>query len=124
MVKLGAPADSSEPVGAARAVRTTSGGDAVQSQDVTLRNKSGLHARPATVFVQLAQTLSSVIKVENLDRPGATADGKSIIELLSLGATTGSTIRISAAGANADEDLAAIAAAVDSGLGEDALQGG
>jgi phosphotransferase system HPr (HPr) family protein len=105
-------------------VRTTSGGDAVQSQDVTLRNKSGLHARPATVFVQLAQTLSSVIKVENLDRPGAAADGKSIIELLSLGATTGSTIRISAAGANADEDLAAIAAAVDSGLGEDALQGG
>lgn len=90
----------------------------------TLHNRSGLHARPATAFVQLAAALTSAVTVENLDRPGAVADGKSILEVLTLGASPGHRIRVTADGPDEGSDLAAIAAAIDSGLGEDAAKSG
>jgi phosphocarrier protein FPr len=90
----------------------------VRSEVFTLRNPSGLHARPAAAFVQLAATLSSAITVENLDRPGTAANGKSILDVLTLGAGPGHRIKVEAEGSNEDVDLAAIAAAIASGLGE------
>ena len=48
----------------------------------TVHNKSGLHARPATLFVQTAVRFKSMIKVT---REGRTVDAKSILGVLSLG---------------------------------------
>jgi phosphocarrier protein FPr len=96
----------------------------VQSRIFTLRNLSGLHARPATVFVQVASSLSSSITVENLDRPGSHANGKSIIEVLTLGTSAGQRIRVTVEGSNEDRDLEQLAAAIDSGLGEGSAQRG
>lgn len=99
-------------------------GDGMRSRIFTLQNPSGLHARPATAFVQIASTLSSTVKVENLDRQGTAADGKSIIEILTLGAGPGHRIQVQVDGPNEDRDIEALAAAIESGLGESAQQHG
>ena len=94
------------------------------SRVVTLRNESGLHARPATTLVQLAAGLQSHITLENLDRPASIANAKSIIEVLTLGASSGHQIRIVAEGPDEIADLDAIVDAIVSGLGEGAVQSG
>jgi len=87
--------------------------------DAVIHNKTGLHARPASVFVNLAKGFQADIKV----RYGAeVASGKSLISLLQLGATPGSTIRVSAQGTDAAAALAALRAAIASGLGDEPEQ--
>jgi len=87
--------------------------------DVVIHNKTGLHARPASVFVDLAKGFLADIKV----RYGAeVASGKSLISLLQLGASPGSSIRVSAQGTDADAALAALRAAIASGLGDEPEQ--
>jgi phosphotransferase system HPr (HPr) family protein len=84
-----------------------------------IRNKTGLHARPASVFVDLAKGFQSDIKV----RYGADiAGGKSLISLLQLGVTPGSTIRVSAQGTDAATALDALRAAIASGLEDEPEQ--
>ena len=60
-----------------------------------VKNETGLHARPASQFVQKAAKFKSVIK---LKKDGKEANAKSIISVLSLGASKGSEITISCAG--------------------------
>lgn len=87
--------------------------------DAVIHNQTGLHARPASVFVDLAKGFQADIKV----RYGAeAASGKSLISLLQLGATPGSTIRVSAQGADAAAALAALQVAIASGLGDEPEQ--
>lgn len=68
---------------------------------VILRNKTGLHARPATKFVQLSQTFTSDIQVE---KNGKCVDAKSIINLMALGVGPNEKFTIRAHGQ--DEELA------------------
>jgi phosphocarrier protein len=68
------------------------------SQEVTIINKYGFHARPSTTFSQLARCFKSVIKVET---NGLSGDGKSVMGLMSLGAPQGTVIRIIAQGEDA-----------------------
>ena len=89
-----------------------------------MRNPSGLHARPAAVFVQLCARLTSTVDVENLDRPGRAANGKSILEVLTLGVGPGQRIRVSVAGPDEATDSAEIEKAIESGLGEGAVEAG
>jgi phosphocarrier protein FPr len=96
----------------------------MRSEVFTLHNPSGLHARPAATLVQLASTLTSSVTLENLDRPGASASGRSIIEVLTLGAGPGHRIRVVTEGPAEEADLATIASAIESGLGEGAAQSG
>lgn len=71
------------------------------SKDVTVKNEIGLHARPATFFIQLANQFRSTVWVESEDRR---VSAKSLLGVLSLGITKGTTIRIVADGS--DEQLA------------------
>ncbi len=88
------------------------------SIELTVRNPSGLHARPATLFVETASGFASRITVENLDRASRTVDAKSVLLLLTAGVAAGHRIRLTAEGPDADEALATLRAAVESGLGE------
>ena len=84
-----------------------------------LRNPSGLHARPATVLVRTAAGVSAQVAVCDLDRdPGLVVDGRSILGVLSLGASAGHRIRVTVTGGDEAASLAALAEAVESGLGE------
>ncbi|HEX9044397.1 MAG TPA: HPr family phosphocarrier protein [Candidatus Limnocylindrales bacterium] len=90
------------------------------SIELTVRNASGLHARPATLFVETAGRFASRITVENLDRGSRVVDAKSVLLLLTVGVVAGHRIRLTAEGPDADEALATLREAVESGLGEGA----
>ncbi len=84
--------------------------------EVTLRPGAGLHARPATNFVDVANAFLSEIQVECR---GKVASGKAMASLLKLGAEGGATLRLSASGPDAETALAALKAAIESGLGDE-----
>jgi phosphotransferase system HPr (HPr) family protein len=70
-----------------------------------LKNKVGLHARPAALFVQTASRFKSTITVKV---GAATANAKSILNILTLGAGSGSVITVVAEGEDADQALMAL----------------
>ncbi|HEX4347039.1 MAG TPA: HPr family phosphocarrier protein [Vicinamibacterales bacterium] len=86
------------------------------SRAVTVVNELGMHARAAAKFVHLAGRFESRIRV---GRHGREMDGKSIMGILLLAAARGMTITISADGADEAEAVAALAAMVEDGFGED-----
>lgn len=86
--------------------------------ELPVLNPSGLHARPATVFVETATAFRSRITIENLDRATRAVDAKSILFLLTIGVLRGHRVRITAEGPDADEALAALRDVVEAGLGE------
>ena len=69
---------------------------------VEITNKSGLHARPATAFTQLAAKFASKLTIA---ANGKTADAKSV---LTLGATKGTSVVLTADGTDEDDALAAL----------------
>lgn len=83
--------------------------------DVAIVGSHGLHARPATVFVDVATPFAADIRVTH---GGQSANGKAMMSLLKLGVAGGQTIRIHASGPDATAALAALRAAVESGLGD------
>lgn len=70
------------------------------SEEFVLSNPYGLHARPATVFVQKAMEFQSDVQVCNLST-NMTADGKSVLSMLMLAAPVGTRIRITVDGQDA-----------------------
>jgi phosphotransferase system HPr (HPr) family protein len=70
--------------------------------ELTILNEVGLHARPASLFVQTASKFDSEIKVRY---DGRTVNAKSILEILTLGAGEGAEITVSAEGIDADQVL-------------------
>jgi phosphoenolpyruvate-protein phosphotransferase len=87
--------------------------DFAKAIDVTIAGKAGLHARPATTFVNIAKSFASEIRVRYGNK---TANGKSMVSLLKLGVEGGSTVRIMAQGTDEDEALQALQVAVAAGL--------
>jgi phosphotransferase system HPr (HPr) family protein len=83
---------------------------------LTIRNKVGLHARPAAQFVQTAKQFAAAITVRHGDKQ---ANAKSILGILTLGAEQGAEIVVRAEGADAEFALAAIQALVENGLEEE-----
>lgn len=84
--------------------------------ELTIHNPTGLHARPAAVFVKTAKQFKSKIRVQH----GAkNANAKSVISVLTLGAEKGAQIRIMADGPDEDEALAVLQEAVGNGLGDE-----
>lgn len=81
---------------------------------VTLASKSGLHARPAAVFVQRAKEFQSQI---TLSKDGKTANGKSILSVLTLGAEQGQQITLQIEGDDAQLALEKLAALLEEDLG-------
>lgn len=86
------------------------------SEDVTIVNALGLHARAAARFVQLAGRFRSKVRVS---RDGRQVDGKSIMGILLLAAAKGAVIRIAADGIDEVDALQSLAALVRTGFGED-----
>jgi phosphocarrier protein FPr len=89
--------------------------------DVTLevRNPSGLHARPAALFVKAAAAFGSDVRLTNLTRDAErSASAKSLLGVLGLGVSCGHRLRIEAEGADAAEALNSLARLVADGLGE------
>ena len=84
-------------------------------KDVTVENQVGLHARPATFFIQKANEFKSSIWVEKEERR---ANAKSLLGVLSLGIMGGTQIRIIAGGTDEQEAVDALAKLVESGFAE------
>ena len=86
-------------------------------KDVTVQNKVGLHARPATFFIQKANEYKSSIWIEKEERR---VNAKSLLGILSLGIIGGTTIRIIADGSDEQDAVEGLVDLVDSGFAEDA----
>jgi phosphocarrier protein FPr len=81
------------------------------TQEVTILNPAGLHARPASMIVEVAQGLDVDVTIA---KDAKTANAKSIMSLLALGATTGDTVALTAIGDDAEEALSRIVAIMTS----------
>ena len=81
---------------------------------VTIVNPQGLHARPARLFVELANCFDADIEVV---KDGQRADGKSILSILTLAAEEGTPLWLRATGRDAQNALAALAELVEQGFG-------
>lgn len=82
----------------------------------TIENKTGIHARPASVFVQKASSFKSKVQ---LKAKGKTVDAKSILMIMSMGLVKGTEITICADGPDEAQAVAELKALVDAKFGED-----
>lgn len=82
---------------------------------VTICNKRGLHARAAAKFVKLADTFDADLKVA---KNGSIVSGRSIMGLMMLAASIGSTIELRATGPDAQSAIDAMAELVNNGFYE------
>lgn len=108
--RLTQPRDGGSPATAAVAGAAD---DFAKWADVALTGPAGLHARPATAFVDIAKQFQSEVRVRHGSK---VANGKSLVSLLKLGADKHASIRIMARGADEDAALEALVAAVKHGL--------
>jgi phosphocarrier protein FPr/phosphocarrier protein len=106
---------SLELVGSEPAEETGSTAGAIVSDEVTLPNPAGLHARPAAVVAVEAKKYKSDIR---LLRGGDSANAKSVVSLMGLATKFGDKVRVQAAGPDAGEAAAAIARLLAAGSGE------
>ena len=83
--------------------------------DLVIQNKTGLHARPAKVLVNLAKKFKSDIHIHHGPKK---ANAKSMVSVLTLGAGKGSPITLQVNGEDEDKALAEIEAAIRAGLGD------
>lgn len=86
------------------------------TREFEVRNRYGIHARPAALFVKTASRFDADITVEKGDN---VVSGKSIMGLMTLEASQGSRLRITVEGEDAQEALAELAALIDSKFDED-----
>ena len=84
---------------------------------MTITNNIGLHARPATFFIQKANTFKSSIWIEKDERK---VNAKSLLGVLSLGIAQGMTITIVADGSDENDAVNGLITLIESGLIEQA----
>ncbi len=85
------------------------------TRNVTVQNTVGLHARPATFFVQKANAFKCSIWMEKGDRK---VNAKSLLGVLSLGVMKGTTVTLITDGADENAAMDAIVSLIDSGFEE------
>lgn len=85
------------------------------SKEVTVTNAVGLHARPATFFIQKANEYKSSIWVEKEDRK---INAKSLLGVLSLGIVMGTKVTIIADGVDENKAVDALIELIEKGLSE------
>ena len=86
-------------------------------KEVTITNNIGLHARPATFFIQKANTFKSSVWIEKEERK---VNAKSLLGVLSLGITQGVTIAIAADGSDEEAAVNGLVDLIQNGLNEQA----
>lgn len=84
--------------------------------DIEIINERGLHARAAANFVKAIDGLDAEVEVERL---GQTVDGNSIMGLMMLAASKGTSIKITASGADADLAIKNLTNLINSKFGEE-----
>ncbi|NCB73730.1 MAG: HPr family phosphocarrier protein [Clostridia bacterium] len=85
------------------------------TREVTINNQVGLHARPATFFIQKANEFKSSIWIEKEDRK---VNAKSLLGVLSLGIVKGTSVNLVADGSDEKEALNTLAALIASDFSE------
>ena len=85
------------------------------SRDIVITNTSGRHARPATSFVQNANSYKASIWIEKDDRK---VNAKSLLGVLSLGIAKGMTVTLVADGQDEETAIAGLVKLIDSGFSE------
>ena len=83
------------------------------TQEITVTNEGGLHAKPATYFIQKANEFQSGIWVEKDERR---VNAKSLLGVLSLGIVQGTAITLIADGSDEEVAVKTLAELVNSGL--------
>lgn len=86
------------------------------SRDLVIQNRNGLHARPAAMFVKISSRYKAEVWVE---KDGERVNGKSIMGLMMLAAGKGSTLHVSAEGADADAVLQELDQLIQGRFGEE-----
>jgi phosphocarrier protein len=81
-----------------------------ETRELTLLNKYGMHVRPAGLFAKVASRYNADVDVE---KDGNTVSGKSIMALMTLEATCGTTLRVTATGPQAKQVLDDLQALVE-----------
>ena len=85
-------------------------------KEVMVKNQVGLHARPATFFIQKANEFKSSIWIEKEERR---VNAKSLLGILSLGIVGGTTIKVIADGSDEQAAVNALVDLVDSGFSDE-----
>ena len=85
------------------------------SKEVVVQNQVGLHARPATFFIQKANEFKSSVWVEKDERK---VNAKSLLGVLSLGITKGTVITIMADGSDEETAVSTLVELIDSNFAE------
>ena len=98
------------------AARTTPDKDGNEEREFVVSNKLGIHARPAAMFVKIANQFDSDIFVE---KDGETVNGKSIMGLMMLAAGPGCKLVVAARGTDANQALSELEALIDRKFGEE-----
>ncbi len=89
------------------------------SKTTTIKNETGLHARPAHDFVNAAKKYSSKITIKNLDDAEAeAANAKSMVMILAEGIAKDTHVEVAADGSDEKEAVEELIALIDSGFGE------
>ena len=88
----------------------------MSTQNVIVKNKTGLHARPAFMLIQAASKFKSDITVKKGDKTGTL---KSLLSLLSLGITCNDEITLTANGEDEENALVSIVGLINSKFGEE-----
>lgn len=85
--------------------------------EVILTNANGMHARPAHLFVQTANSFASDLRVRRTDMD--LVDGKSIMGVMMLAAEKGVVLEIISEGPDCHEQIRALRELIESGFGEE-----
>jgi phosphocarrier protein HPr len=88
-------------------------------RDIIVVNRLGLHARPAMQFVDLANQFKSKVTVSKGGNDPCSADGKSVMQMITLAAEQGTTLRIDAEGDDAEAAVDKLAQLFADKFGED-----
>lgn len=91
----------------------------MQSASTTIRNKTGLHARPASDFVAAAKNFKSKITICDTADQDTAVSAKSIVMLLAQGFEQGTSVTITAEGEDAKQAVTELIELIESGFGEE-----
>lgn len=88
------------------------------SKQTVVKNKTGLHARPASEFVMKAKEFQSKVTIRNLDGDGEAVNAKSIVFLLAQSMGQGTKVEITADGPDEQQAADSLVALMETGFGE------
>lgn len=86
------------------------------AREFEIRNRLGIHARPASLFVKIASRYDAEVMVQNGD---SKVSGKSIMGLMTLAVSCGTRLRVTAEGEDAEEALDELTALIENKFDED-----